>query len=525
MVTQFLGLKLRLLANTFRRSPLQVFGIIVGLFYSLGAAGVTVAGLASLRRVEPVLAGSITVTVGSVIVLGFLFVPLALGVDSTLDPRAFSLFGLSANRLAAALALSGLIGLPAVMITAIAIAQVVTWARDPLSVILAILSAVLIVATCLLGARVSSSIASALLASRRAREVTTLIMLVVLVLLAPAVALLASIDWDRAALEAIKSVADVAGWTPLGVAWSAPAEAASGNGAVAVLKILIAIVVVGLLWLAWRALVGWLLVAPQRRERESNYGRLGWFGRLPDSSAGVIAARSITYWIRDPRYHTALLAVPVAPLLFVVVLGVAGVPGTLLALIPVPVMCLFLSWSTHNDVANDSSAVWLHLASNTPGWADRLGRLAPALAIGIPLIAIGSPIAAAISGEEGVLPSLIGVSSSLLFAGLGLSSVISARFPYPSVRPRDSPFAQPQASGTGAGLIQSVSFFVAIALSLPTLWLALQGLLHPGVGSWQLAALLVGVAVGLMLLALGVLWGGHIFTRRAPELLAFTLRH
>ena len=211
MVTQFFGLKLRLLGNTFRRSPLQVFGIIVGLVYALGAAGVTVAALAALRRVEPVVAGSVAVTVGSVIVLGFLLLPLAFGVDSSLDPRAFSFFGLSASRLAAGLALAGLIGLPAIAITAIAIAQVVTWARDPLSAVLAILSAMLIVATCLLGAQVSSSIASVLLATRRAREITTLFMLIVLVLLAPAVALLASVDWDRVGLGVIKPVADVAG--------------------------------------------------------------------------------------------------------------------------------------------------------------------------------------------------------------------------------------------------------------------------------------------------------------------------
>ena len=525
MVTQFLGLKLRVLANTFRRSPLQVAGIVIGLIYGIGAAGVTIAGLSSLRQVEPLLAGSITVTVGSVIVLGFLLVPLAFGVDNTLDPRSFALLGLAANRLAGALALAGLISLPALVVTAVSIAQVVTWARDPLSAAFAVLSAILIIATCVLGARVSSSLAALLLATRRARDVTTLIVLVILVSLAPAVALLASVDWDRHGLRVLKSVADVAGWTPLGVAWSAPAEAASGNGGVATLKILISLAVVGTLWLAWRALVGWLLVAPQRREGGPRYEGLGWFGRLPDSPVGAIAARSITYWIRDARYHTALLAVPVAPLLFVIALAVAGVPSTVLALIPVPVMCLFLSWSMHNDVAYDSSAVWLHLASNTAGWADRLGRLAPTLILGIPLVLVGAPISAVISGDSAVLPSLIGVSFSLLFGGLGLSSVISARFPYPSVRPGDSPYAQPQASGTGAGLIQSVTFFATIVLSLPALWFATLGLLNPEVRSWPLASLAVGVGLGVLLLALGVAWGGRIFRRRAPELLAFTLRH
>ena len=45
-----------------------------------------------------------------------------------------------------------------------------------------------------------------------------------------------------------------------------------------------------------------------------------------------------------------------------------------------------------------------------------------------------------------------------------------------------------------------------------------------GPRGWPVAALLVGVGLGLALFALGVVWGGRIFTRRAPELLAFTLR-
>ncbi|MES2095100.1 MAG: ABC transporter permease [Actinomycetota bacterium] len=524
MVAQLLGLKLRLLANTFRRSPLRVVGIVIGLLYAFGAVAITAGGFASLRPVEPMLAGSITVPVGSVIVIGFLLVPLAFGVDNTLDPRAFSIYGLSTNRLAAGLALTGLIGLPALGIIAIALAQAVAWSRDPLSLGLAVISATLIVSTCVLGARVSGSLASLLLSTRRARDITTLLMLVLLVSLAPAVAMLAAINWDRQGLRVLASVADVAGWTPLGAAWSAPAEAASGNGGSAVLKTLIALGFAGLLWLAWRALVGRLLVAPEPRERPLDTRGLGWFRALPDSPAGAVAARSITYWIRDARYHAALIAMPVAPALFVIALAVAGVPGSILALLPVPVMCLFLSWSTHNDVAYDSSAVWLHLASNTPGWADRLGRLFPALLIGIPLVLIGSPISASVSGDSSVLPSLVGVSSSLLLAGLGLSSVLSARFPYPSVRPGDSPFSQPQASGTGAGLIQSLAFLAVIVLSAPAIWFALLGLLDPGTRGWPLVSLLVGVGLGGALLVVGVVWGGRIFSRRAPELLAFTLR-
>jgi ABC-2 type transport system permease protein len=186
-------------------------------------------------------------------------------------------------------------------------------------------------------------------------------------------------------------------------------------------------------------------------------------------------------------------------------------------------MSLFLSWAIHNDVSYDHSAIWLHVASNVSGRADRLGRIVPALILGVPLILIGSPISASIYGDPSVLPSMIGVSSSVLLAGLGLSSVISARFPYPAVRPGDSPFAQPQASGTAAGLIQSVAFFAAIILALPALGLAALGLMYGG--AWPTLSLLVGVVLGVVFLVLGVTWGGAIFNRRGPELLAFTLRN
>ena len=59
---------------------------------------------------------------------------------------------------------------------------------------------------------------------------------------------------------------------------------------------------------------------------------------------------------------------------------------------------------------------------------------------------------------------------------------------------------------------------------MPALLLAAVGLLNPDVRGWPLAALLVGAGLGLVFFTLGVVWGGRIFTRRAPELLAFTLR-
>lgn len=523
MVTQFLGLKLRLLANSFRRGPWQVIGMLIALAYGIAAVSLAVAALAALRTSSVALATGITVSAGSFVVLCFLLLPLAFGADDTLDPRAFSLFGLPTTKLAATLALTSVVGVPAVFVTVISIAQVVTWSRSPLATFVAIIGAIVIIATCLLGSRLTTAVASTVLATRRAREVSVLVVLILLVSISPIITIALSRGWAAGAPQILERIARVIGWTPLGAAWAAPADAAAGHPGSAALKVLIAVAFLAALALAWRALVAWMLVSAPRISREKGYSGLGWFRRTPSTPFGAVAARSITYWIRDARYRTTLIAVPTAPLVFAVVLAVAGVPWNVLALIPIPVMCLFLSWSVHNDVASDNSAIWLHVASNTAGWADRLGRTIPALIVGIPLVLIGSPIFSALYGDLGIVPSMLGVSFCILFSGLGLSSVISARFPYASVRPGDSPFSQPQATGTSAGLIQSMAFVLPLVFATPPIYFAARGMIDGVV--WMQWALPVGIGFGLLVFAGGVAWGGAIFSKRAPELLAFTLRN
>jgi ABC-2 type transport system permease protein len=523
VVAQFLGLKLRLLANTFKRSPWQIVGMLIALLYGLGAASFAVIGLVGLRFVDPEVARVIVIAAGSLIVAGFLVVPLAFGVDDTLDPRKFSLFGISTSKLAALLALTALVSIPSLAIIFVGLAQVVTWSRGALPTFLSLLSAVLIVVTCVLGARVTTSLAAFLLSTRRAREITGLVALVALVAVSPAIALLASVNWASDGLAALTRIVDFVSWTPLGAAWAAPADAATGNASVAIQKFFLAIVFAALLWAAWRALVATMLVTPPREGRSRTYTSLGWFDRLPATPLGAIAARSFTYWLRDARYRVQLVIVPIVPMLMVVVFLLGGVYWQNLALLPLPIMCLFLSWSVHNDVAYDNTAIWLHVASNVSGVADRLGRIIPVLLLGAVLIAVGAPITAALYGDWSALPSVIGVSACILLSGLGLSSLLSARFPYPAVRPGDSPFTQPQASGGAASLVQSIAFLATVLLTVPSLLIGLFGLVERE--TLPALSLVTGLAVGLTALVLGVRLGGKTFERRGPELLAFTQRN
>lgn len=523
MVAHVLGLKLRLLANAFRRSPWQAFGMLIGIGYALGVAVAGFAALWTLRSAMPEVA-HVTVTVlGSAVTLGFLALPLAFGADDPLDPRRFALFGIRRVRLTAVLAVAALVSVPVVLLAVGAVMQVFTWTRGPLPLLYALGGAVLIVPTCVLASRVSSGIASYLLSSRRARDVSGIVVVLLLALSVPALVVSALVDWDRYLLPVIRSIASVAQWTPLGAAWSMPGQAALEHPDRALIQLGIAVATVGVLWLAWMLVVRVMLTRPQRAAVPRVYVGLGLIARFPARPGWAVAARSFSYWLRDSRYGVGLAIVPIVPILICVALAFAGVPGEVIAWLPVTIVCLFLGWTVHNDVAHDNTAFWLHVAAGIDGAADRLGRLAPPLAIGLPVAVFGSVITVALTGDWMSLPSMLGLSVGVLLIGLGISSLTSARFAYPAVRPGDSPFAQPQSAGNAGAVVQAVSFLATAISILPVAWLAWLGeRVNPGYHWLAFAAALV---LGFAALGIGVSLGGRVIERGGPELLAMAMKN
>ncbi|MBX3098283.1 MAG: hypothetical protein KF761_01770 [Salinibacterium sp.] len=522
MVTHLLRLKLVLLVNNFRRSPFQLVGMILAFLYGLGVAGIVTVGLGALRLATPDIARVIVVVFGTIVVLAFLLLPLVFGVDDTIDPRRFALYGIPNGRLAVALAVAGAVSVPTLVVTVFAIAQVVTWSRGAVPVLFAVIGALILVPTCVLAARVSTALASSFLSSRRARDTSGILLVFLLAVVAPLVALGATVDWEAHGLPVMRRIATVAEWTPFGAVWGAPGEAALGHLDLAWIKLGIGLAFLLVLAVAWRALVSMMLVRPQREAAARLYSGLGWFERLPATPLGAIAARSLSYWGRDARYRVALAVIPVVPMVMVVALLIAGVPAGIIVWIPVPVMCLFLGWTVHNDIAYDSTAFWAHVSADTKGTDDRWGRLVPAIFLGLPLVLVGSFVSVLVVKDYMIFPGLVGLSLCTLLVALGVSSVTSAGFPYPAVRPGDSPFAQPQAAGTAGSIIQSLSFFVTLLLASPVVILVF---LNPHLEYVQFFGLGLGTAIGIGALIGGVVWGGFLVDRRAPELLAFTLQN
>ncbi|MBT1671028.1 ABC transporter permease [Curtobacterium flaccumfaciens pv. flaccumfaciens] len=523
MVAQLLRLRADLLAGevrgTARRSVAVVLASLVGLLAAVFVASQTIA----LGDVDPDVARAVIVPVGTLITFGFTVVPLVLGRSDQLDPRRFAVFGIERRRLAIGLVVAGLVGIPVIGVVVVTVGQVVAWARDPGLGLLAVLGGVLGVATCALLIRVCCTVGSRLIGPDRSRDAGWLVALVIIALSIPTVALLLRVDWLDPQGTEMQRVADVAGWTPWGAAWAVPAEVASGHVGAGVVKLLVAVAVVALLAWAWWALVGRALETVDDRARTRRYQGLGWFDRFGSAPVSAVAARALTYWARDPRYRTSYLIILLVPIV-VIPLGVAGVPWQWTALVPLPLMALIAGFLPHNDVSYDNTAVWLHVASGAPGWSDRLGRVVPVLVVGAPAIVAGAALSAWLFGDWAAFPLLIGVSASALLSGLGLSSVLSVLMPYPTVRPGDHPFQQPQAAGVTATVAQATMVIGIVLCTVPAVGLAVLAAVQ-GPEPWSVLTLLVGIGVGAVVLVIGVSAGGRLFDRRGPDLLAAAQRN
>ncbi|OIH96841.1 MULTISPECIES: hypothetical protein [unclassified Curtobacterium] len=523
MVAQLLRLRVDLLAGevrgSARRSVFVVLGSLVGLLAAVWAA----AQLIDLRPADAETARAVVVPVGALVAFAFTVVPLVVGRGDQLDPRRFTVFGIGRRRLAVGLGVAGLVGVPVLGVVVLAVGQVAVWARDAGTGFLAVVAGLLAVATCALLVRVGSAVGSRVIGPQRSRDAGWLVALVVVALTIPAVSLLLRVDWLDTRGAELQRVADVAGWTPWGAAWAVPADVASGHVGAGILKLLVAVVVVALLAWAWWALVGRALETVDGRPRARRYRGLGWFARLGSTPVAAVAARALTYWVRDPRYRASYLVIVFVPVV-VLPLGVAGVPWHWTALVPLPLMALIAGFLPHNDVSYDNTAVWLHVASGAPGWSDRLGRVVPLLVVGTPLIVAGAWVSARLYGDLSVFPLLVGVSASALLSGLGLSSVVSVLMPYPTVRPGDHPFQQPQAAGVAATVAQATMVIAIVVCTVPAAVLAALALTQ-GSEPWSMLTLGVGIGVGVVVLAIGVAAGGALFDRRGPDLLAAAQRN
>jgi ABC-2 type transport system permease protein len=355
-----------------------------------------------------------------------------------------------------------------------------------------------------------------LASSRRFKDASAVIFLIPLVLMGPIVAGVA--EGIKGSGDFLTGLARTLSWTPAGAAWSLGGELAAGSYGAAALKFLIALATLAGLALCWKLLLQRALVTPPYAgASRKRAGGLGFFGLFPATPTGAVAARSLSYWLRDPRYSGSLVVVPLLPVLLLFQAAQTGSYGMLLFV--GPLTAFLLAWSISTDVSYDNTAFALHLSTGVKGVHDRLGRAVACLVFALPAVLALSLLPFLFGADVQLLPGVLGLSLGVLLSGMGLSSVVSARYTVAVPLPGDSPFKKPPGNVAQTMAVQFGGMGVLFLLVLPeTALLAAQFITGSAVPGWINLAL--GPVLGLGLFAAGVRLGGKWLDARGPELLA-----
>ena len=507
-----------MLANTLVRNPWQLVGFVFGMLWAAGLLLLLVAGLVAVAVWQGAAeARVVAVLGGSLLVIGWIIGPVLIaGTDTTVDAARLAPFPLTTRQLMLALVGTGLTGIPGIATALAALATTVLWVRWPVAAVTGLVCAVIGVLICVLASRLMTTLASGLGAGRRGRELVGTVVLALIILSGPILTgALALLDAGDTPLARLEQAATVLGWTPLGAAWAVPADIAAGAVFAASVKFVIAVVSVGLLWVTWGAAGRAALNSPPRRTaRAVKSGALGWFGRMPTGAVGATWARSLTAWLRDPRYLRQLILVPLLPVVFAIT---GGVDSALLAGSAV-VVAFLIAIVGYSDISYDGTAFATVLATGVRGRHDRLGRLLGAACVGVPAIVVVAVVTLAITGMWHLLPAVLGAALALVLSGYAVSAVSSALIVSPVAAPGDSPFKTVPGQTFVNGLLVFVVMAAVLVLAAPALVLALIGILAASAAlSW--IALVVALALGTGSIIAGVVVGGRMLDKTGPDLL------
>jgi ABC-2 type transport system permease protein len=446
---------------------------------------------------------------------------LVFGVDETVDPARFALLPVRARELLPGLLAAALVGVPGVGTVLVGLGWVVTWARSLPLTLAALLAMPIGVVTCVLLARVATAALAAVLSSRRFRDFAV----VGVVLLSVGFALVSNVlgrlvdDNPERLRGALAAVAGTLGWSPFGWAWAVPADVARGDWSVAAAHLLLAAALAATLWRAWAYVLDRRLTSPIEQAGDSRPVKESvWLDRIfPATPAGGVAVRTLRYWRRDPRYVAGVAGFLIGPIILIVVQVLTPMGNGLVAVFAPTLVGLLVGLTIAQDLSFDGSALWLHVGSGLRGADDRAGRAWSALVVFLPMIVVLLLISLAITGAWAMAAPAAAIALGSALAGLGVGSVVGALWQWPAPPPGANPFASSNQGGLPALLSVTITTLATLLVSLPTLALVVWSIFTPWAG---VLALVVGLGSGLVVLKIGIDWGGRLLERRWPEALS-----
>jgi ABC-2 type transport system permease protein len=469
-------------------------------------------------------------SMGAVFAIGWALVPvLVAGGDDTLDARRFAPFGVSASRIMPGMLAASLLTLPACFFVFMWLVLCSAWFAEGAAVgALGLVGALVQALSYVALAKVCSAWASRVFASRRARTVALIVSGIVLAVAAFAAWRALSRGLEHLFEANFDTFVNALARTPLVSALTAPQRAAMGDWGAAAVLLGAAVAWTAVLLLAWRATIAHALVTPSfraagNRARPDAMVRAGGGVALLSTSdrtgpAGVVYARIARAYRGDPRYITGLVATILLPVLFVAVLIPSFDLDPRWAFAAPFVLATSIGWGRHNDLAYDSTAMWLDLVAGSRGEQVMRGRFAAVLTWSLPLVAGAGVVTAWWSGHLSLAPAVAGAAVGALGTSLGVAAITSVVLPYRVPAPGDNPFGA-EVGSVGAGLVGQIASSAATLVLLP--FVIVPCVLAIAVdGRWGILACVGGIGLGAAALAYGVTIAGRLYDARSGRLLA-----
>jgi len=521
MVAVFAGLKWHLLLGRLRavqksRRPWLLLGFLV----ALALVGFVAFGIITSRG-YPETARAVAILLMTLQLISWVIAPLvAFGVDETVDPHRFSLLPLSRGTLIRGLTVTSLIGwLPLInllWLLAIAVALSTSWSMLPLAVVVVLVQLLL----CIVLSRAAATAMSALMNSRRGRDLGMLVGFGLFALYMLATSLLGNSNGEGFN-AALLSVTGALAWLPPGALARIPGLVHDGDWGQAGVAVLIAAAGLGLALYWWmKALARTLESGSSMTESSapSSSDEFGALGRRATGVTGIVAARDVVLIWRDPmRRISWLISIVMAfgwPLL--VIQSGHG------ALFAVAFGSLLMGLQAANQLALDGSGLWLHLvmSGERSKYRDEIrGHVAVALVPGLVVVVLATVLFAILRSDLDLLPGALGINIAAMLGSAAFSCWLSAALPYGVPQSRSSMFASaaPGQKGRSGGASLAV-MGGGLAVAIPSAVLTWIGA-DRDVAAWGWAALVVGIVLGTVMLLRLIEIAATKYFESGPEIL------
>lgn len=524
MVGALVKLQWQLTIRGVRGSTARLVATILVSLYVLGIVLALAFALSLLRRAPELRGPLLTVLFGGLTLLWPIITMMMAGSNELLDPGRFALYPVSARRLLPGLLAAAMIGLGTLSLMILGVSFVVAFSPAPSAAIAALVALAIGTVTCVVSSRAATSYFSAALLRRKVRDLAVVIMVVGLFAVTIGAQVLTSgFDGaDNGLLAVLEPVGALVGWTPFGWAWSLPWEVESGAWAIAGVKLIGALVYLGLLLWLWQRSLAKGLVSPLEVGGSGQKIRASlWIDHyLPTGPVGAIAGRGLRYWRRDPRRLIQFISLMIVPALMAVPFALnpdqENFSASFFAYLPV-FSAMMAGSAIAWDISYDGSALWMQIITGASGRDDRLGRALAFLVLFGPLQLVITFGFLAWSGRWDLAPGVVGCVICAALAGIGSGSWVGAMWQQAQPPTGGNAFARGSGSSMETLLGSMIGLVLPLLVTAPAFGLALLANWYPWAG-W--AALAIGIGLGLLAARIGINAGGRRLDANWPEVLS-----